>query len=152
MKSIRQILFFSISLIIISFQIPFQFSMFLSSKINLEGSKMNSNTKLNENGIVSMTQAPKPILVNVTYETPLRDLDEERKYQLEHLNYLRKVKGLEEKYSNDIDALKMMMNIQNLEIEKLNEVIMANSAVAYQITRDMLAKANVYYIKELTGH
>ncbi len=47
----------------------------------------------------------KPITLNVTYETPMRDLDEERRVTMEHLNYMKKVKILEQKFADDIDML-----------------------------------------------
>lgn len=75
----------------------------------------------------------KPMLLNVTYETPMRDLDEERKYTMEHLSYTKKVKRLEQKFSEDIELLKMIMNVQNSQIEKLNEIIMVNNEIANEI-------------------
>jgi hypothetical protein len=71
-----------------------------------------------------------PITLNVTYESPMRDLNEERKYTMEHLNYARKVKRLSQKFADDMDVLKMIMNVQNIQIDKLNEIIMVNNEIA----------------------
>jgi hypothetical protein len=71
-----------------------------------------------------------PITLNVTYESPMRDLNEERKYTIEHLNYARKVRRLAQKFSEDMDLLKMIINVQNIQIDKLNEIIMVNNEIA----------------------
>ena len=84
---------------------------------------------------VKMKSSDKPMLLNVTYETPMRDLDEERKYTMEHLNYMKKVKRLEQKFSEDIELLKMIMNIQNSQIERLNEIVMVNNEIANEINK-----------------
>lgn len=75
----------------------------------------------------------KPILLNVTYESSWRDLDEQRKYSQEYVNYVKKVKEVEDKFNKDIDLFKRLMNIQNLQIQKLNEIIEVNSAIGYHL-------------------
>jgi hypothetical protein len=75
----------------------------------------------------------KPILLNVSYVTPMRDLEEERKFTMEQLNYMKKVKRLEQKFSDDIELLKMIMNVQNTQIERLNEIVMVNNEIAKQL-------------------
>jgi 5'-deoxynucleotidase YfbR-like HD superfamily hydrolase len=71
--------------------------------------------------------------MNVTYEYPYRDLVEEEKYIEEHLRYIERVKQMENKFTNDMDLLRMMYNIQNAQIQKLNEIIGVNAALIKQI-------------------
>ena len=73
------------------------------------------------------------ITLNVTYESPMREIDEERKYTMEELNYGRKVRRLEQKFSEDIELLKMVINVQNIQIDKLNEIIMVNHEIAKEL-------------------
>lgn len=74
-----------------------------------------------------------PVTLNVTYETPMRDLDEERKYTMEEINYGRKVRRLEQKFSEDIELLKMVINVQNIQFDKLNEIVMVNHEIAKEL-------------------
>lgn len=74
-----------------------------------------------------------PMLLNVTYTTPFRELEEQKKVTMEHLNYIKKVKRLEQKFAEDIELLKMIMNVQNSQIEKLNEIIMVNHIVTNEL-------------------
>ncbi len=76
---------------------------------------------------------PDPMLLNITYVTPMRDLDEERKYTGEHLHYMTKVKRLESKIMEDIDMMKEIMNTQNEQIDRLNEVLMVNYFTAKEL-------------------
>lgn len=73
-----------------------------------------------------------PISLNVTYETSSRDLEEQRKYGKEFLSYNKAVNQLENKFNQDLKLLKMLLNIQNMELEKLNQVVYANSAVIHE--------------------
>ena len=84
-------------------------------------------------GCVNLKESPldKPITLNVTYETPMRDLEEERKYTSEYLNYASKAKRLQHKIYQDVELLKMVMNVQNIQIEKLNEIIKSNSVIDF---------------------
>jgi hypothetical protein len=75
-----------------------------------------------------------PLLnLNVTYELPSRDLDEQRKFTMEHLNYIKKVKRLQQKFNDDLEMLKMILNVQNIQIQKLNEVVILNRELALQV-------------------
>ena len=74
-----------------------------------------------------------PMRINVTYYSPTRDLEEEKKYALEHVNYMKKVKRMEQKFQEDIELLKMVMNVQNIQIVKLNEIVMVNDEIAKEL-------------------
>jgi hypothetical protein len=80
-----------------------------------------------------------PMQLNVTYYTPTRDLEEEKKYALEHVNYMKKVKRMEQKFQDDIELLKMVMNVQNIQISKLNEVVMVNDEIAKELLAELPA-------------
>lgn len=75
---------------------------------------------------------PKPLLLNITYENPLHDLDEQRKYAYEHIAFNKKVKQIESSLIKDIENLKALLNVQNIQIEKLNEIYLINLGVLYQ--------------------
>lgn len=75
---------------------------------------------------------PKPLLLNITYENPMHDLDEQRKYAYEHIMFNKKVKQVETKLIKDIENLKALLNVQNIQIEKLNEIYLINLGVLYQ--------------------
>jgi hypothetical protein len=74
-----------------------------------------------------------PMSLTVTYVTPLRDYEEQKKYMEEHLNYSRNFKILEEKFNDDLETLKMMFNQQNNQIEKLNSIVHTNFASAREL-------------------
>ncbi len=82
----------------------------------------------------------KPILMNVTYEYPYEDLVEEQKYVEEHYRYIHRVKQLENKFTKDMDLLRMMFNVQNAQIQKLSEIIGVNVALIKQIEIKTLPK------------
>jgi hypothetical protein len=83
--------------------------------------------------IYCLKQENKPILMNVTYESPWKDLQEERKFLDEHFKYMNKTKELEKKFTDDMNLLKMMFNIQNNQIYKLREIIEVNKAILSQV-------------------
>ncbi len=83
----------------------------------------------------------KPILMNVTYEYPYRDLEEEQKYLEEHLKYIQRVKEIEKKFNQDMDLMRMMVNVQNSQIQKLSEIIGVNAALIKQLEVKTLPKA-----------
>jgi hypothetical protein len=66
------------------------------------------------------------ILLNVTYENENKDVDEERRFILESEFFLKKVKLLGKKYSDNIDILKQMLIFQLNQIQKLNDVVLRN--------------------------
>ena len=66
------------------------------------------------------------ILLNVTYENENKDVDEERKFILESEFFLKKVKLLGKKHSDNIDILKQMLIFQLNQIQKLNDVVLRN--------------------------
>ena len=74
-----------------------------------------------------------PMSLSVTYVTPLRDYEEQKKYMEEHLNYSRNFKILEEKFNDDLETLKMMFNQQTNQIEKLNSIVNKNYASAREL-------------------
>jgi hypothetical protein len=66
------------------------------------------------------------ILLNVTYENENKDVDEESRFILESEFFLKKVKLLGKKYSDNIDILKQMLIFQLNQIQKLNDVVLRN--------------------------
>jgi 5'-deoxynucleotidase YfbR-like HD superfamily hydrolase len=80
------------------------------------------------------------MLMNVTYEYPYRDIVEEEKYIEEHLRYVERVKQMENKFTKDMDLLRMMYNVQNAQIQKLSEIIFVNAALIKQIDTKTLPK------------
>ena len=73
-----------------------------------------------------------PLSLNITYENPYHDLDEQKKYAQEHLAFIRKTKEIDDKVSRDYDNLKSIINVQNIQIEKINEIFYTNLAILYQ--------------------
>jgi hypothetical protein len=92
-----------------------------------------SNLKTESN--MHLGAREEPMLLNVTYETPMRDLDEERRFTMEHLNYYKKIKELETKFNQDIELVKMLVNLQNLQIDKLHEILNVNNSVAKRLVQ-----------------
>ena len=74
----------------------------------------------------------RPLAVNITYENPMHDINEQRKYAADHLAFIKRTKQVESKLYSDIENLKMVMNVQNIQIEKINEIFYTNLAVLYQ--------------------
>jgi hypothetical protein len=104
------------------------FSFFVISVLFI--SKFSGCANIRNGVTLTDDKKSEPLLLNVTYSTPVRDLEEEKKYTMEHVNYMKKVKRLEKKFTDDIDLLKMIVNVQNIQIDKLNEVIMVNEEIA----------------------
>jgi len=73
----------------------------------------------------------KPFIMNVTYQNPLDDLNERKKYAQEEIAYKRRVREIEQKIEADSDLLKMILNINNIQIQKLSEVVNVNLATLY---------------------
>jgi hypothetical protein len=82
---------------------------------------------------VRIKQQEKPVTMNVTYEYPWKDLEEQKKFNEEHFKYIDKTKEIEKKITDDMDLLRMMFNIQNTQIYKLREVIEVNKAILKQL-------------------
>lgn len=78
--------------------------------------------------------------MNVTYEYPYQDIIEQRKYVDEHYRYINRVKQMEDKFTKDMDLLRMMFNVQNAQIQKLSEIIGVNAALIKQIEIKTLPK------------
>lgn len=81
----------------------------------------------------NLQKKDEPMSIEVTYVTPLRDLEEQTKYMEEHLNYVRNFKRTEDKLKDDIQTIKMMLNEQNTQIEKLNSIVHSNFATAREL-------------------
>ena len=77
-----------------------------------------------------------PMEITVNYVTPLRDLTEQTKYMEEHLNYVRNFKQMDWKLKDDIETLKMMLNQQTTQIEKMNSIVNTNYAAARKLLYD----------------
>lgn len=93
----------------------------LSNLINISFS-----VKLN-----SRKDVPTPLVMNVTYQNPLNDYDE-RKHYLDEERYLKKrIDEIEEKIEADSELLKMIFNVNNVQIQKLSEVVNVNLASLY---------------------
>lgn len=106
----------------------FLFTFFMISILLI--SKFSECAKIKNGASLTDDKKSEPLLLNVTYSTPTRDLEEEKKFTMEHVNYMKKVKRLEQKFNDDIELLKMIANVQNIQINKLNEVVMVNEEVA----------------------
>jgi hypothetical protein len=81
----------------------------------------------------NLRKKDEPLSLTVTYVTPLRDYEEQKKYMEEHLYYARNFKILEDKFNEDLETLKMMLNQQTTQIEKLNSIVHTNFASAREL-------------------
>jgi len=73
----------------------------------------------------------KEFTMNVTYQNPLEDYDERKKYADEEINFKRRINEVEQKIEADSELLKMILNINNIQIQKLSEIINVNLATLY---------------------
>ena len=73
----------------------------------------------------------KPFTMNVTYQNPTEDYTERKKYVEEEIALKRRIGELEQKINADSDLLKMILNINNIQIQKLSEIINVNQATLY---------------------
>ena len=62
---------------------------------------------------------PNPMVLNVTYEFPFNDITERRLHAKETFNYKNRIKELETKIEKDSQLLKMILNVQNIQIQKM---------------------------------
>jgi hypothetical protein len=83
--------------------------------------------------VFSVRLMEKPLFLNVTYESPWKDLEEDRKFMDEHFKFINKTKEIGKKFTDDMNLLKMMFNIQNNQIYKLREIIEVNKAIINQL-------------------
>ena len=125
-------------LILIAFFIKF-------SKFNGSNLKIKSRSKItnqNNNKFSSRIKDDSnenkkpPLSLNITYTHPMHDIDEQRKYAEEHISFIRKTKEIETKINSDYENLKMLLNVQNIQIEKINEIFHTNLAVLYKKLAD----------------
>jgi hypothetical protein len=84
--------------------------------------------------VLSLQQKKKdePITLNVTLEYPMNSFEEEKRYNEEFLRLKRDVRNAEEKIHSDMELFKMLVNIQNVQIQKVNEILNVNSAILKQ--------------------
>ena len=87
------------------------------------------NLKLNEESLLK--DKPVPFTMNVTYQNPIEDYTERKKFADEEINFKRRINELEQKLVADSDLLKMILNINNVQIQKLSEVVNVNLATLY---------------------
>ncbi len=73
-----------------------------------------------------------PLEMTINYQSHYRDLKEKQKYAQENISFIKKTKQIENKILTEIQKLKMMMNIQNIQIEKLNEIYQSNLNLLYR--------------------
>lgn len=78
------------------------------------------------------TKVQNPLSLNITYEHPYHDIDEQRKYADEHIAFIRRTRDVENKLNREIENLKMILNVQNIQLQKINEIFYTNLAVLYQ--------------------
>jgi len=83
------------------------------------------------NCVVLKAVKSKSFIMNVTYQNPLEDLNERKKYAQEEIAYKRRVREIEQKIEADSDLIKMILNINNIQIQKLSEVVNVNLATLY---------------------
>jgi hypothetical protein len=88
-------------------------------------------------GYLAITQ-DKPLFMNITYEYPWKDLEEEKRFYDEHFKFINNTNLLEKKFTEDMDLLKAMYGIQNEQIYKLNEIIRVNKAILREIESNNL--------------
>lgn len=82
-----------------------------------------------------------PLNLNVTFKNSGRELNEMRKYQEEHVEWVKRVKFVENKIKTEFINLKMMSNVQNIQIQKLNEIFYGNLASLYfKLAKDFAPK------------
>lgn len=93
--------------------------------------------KLKNQLATSTSVKQEPLEMNVNYVTPTRDLDEEIKFTEEHLNYMKKIKDIENKFREDTDIIKMLANLQNIQINKLYEIINVNAATVDEFSNSI---------------
>jgi hypothetical protein len=97
--------------------------------------KSKSRTQLKTTSSESLADGEdksKPLSLNITYEHPYHDIEEQRKYADQHILFVRRTKEVENKLTTEIENLKMLMNVQNIQIQKINEIFYTNLAVLYQ--------------------
>lgn len=95
-------------------------------------SKSRTNTLITTKTNLLGDDKSKPLSLNITYEHPYHDIDEQRKYADQHILFVRRTKEVENKLVTEIENLKMLMNVQNIQIQKINEIYYTNLAVLYQ--------------------
>lgn len=70
--------------------------------------------------------------MTINYQSHYRDLKEKEKYAKENISFIKNTNKIESKILTEIQKLKMMMNIQNIQIEKLNEIFQSNLNLLYR--------------------
>lgn len=85
---------------------------------------------------ISTKEHPNPMVLNVTYEFPMHDLTESRLHAKELFNYKNRAKELETKIEKDSQLLKMIMNVQNIQIQKMTEIYYLNQALLFHYALD----------------
>ena len=81
-----------------------------------------------------------PPEMTINYQSHYRDLKEKQKYAEENISFIKKTKQIENKVLTEIQKLKMMMNIQNIQIEKLNEIFQSNLNLLYRKIGNIASK------------
>lgn len=108
--------------------------MKLTHFINITFTTILINFLIKQNYSLKVSnQKDKPILLNVTYTAPMRDPEEMEKYIKEYLSYTKRIKQMERKFIQDIDLIKTLLNIQSMQIDKVNEILHNNLATIYEI-------------------
>lgn len=87
--------------------------------------------KISSSANIRAHQHPNPMTLNVTYEFPFNDITEKRLHAKETFNFKNRVKELETKIEKDSQLLKMILNVQNIQIQKMTEVYYLNQALFY---------------------
>lgn len=89
---------------------------------------------------IAHKEHPDPMVLNVTYEFPIHDLTERRLHAKELFNYKNRAKELEIKIEKDSQLLKMILNVQNIQIQKMTEIYYLNQALLFHYVLDKKEK------------